>query len=406
VVENVFIALLNPILALVFSGIMFVLWTQRKDGLHMLLFSVAYLSYAVAFLFQLSNWPFGDPGNPIVSHLLFTATFLALIHGLIDRRGRQTPVVALGLLAFLGLSGLMWFAFVVPDITGRIYSLNFAYGGMLLIAAAEIRAFPDKKPVERLLLAVVLTCGLYVFARTVGIALLDGHIRDRAEYLHSLTWLVLNFSAALFALLIALTLISMAILDAMEDLRRDSMIDMLSGLWNRRGFEEQAHATLADAGRSGLPAVLIIGDLDHFKTVNDRFGHACGDALIAAFADCLREAAVGRHVTARVGGEEFAIVLYGAGLMAGRLFAEAIRNACTMLKVASLPEDQTVTVSFGVAEMRSGEDLASLMRRTDAALYEAKRRGRNRVRVAAADDGRRRHSFPAPAPATARSVAG
>jgi diguanylate cyclase (GGDEF)-like protein len=242
--------------------------------------------------------------------------------------------------------------------------------------------FRDKTPVERALFAVALTIGLYSFVRTVGISLAEGHIVDRAQYVGSLTWLVLNFSAAFFALLFALTLAYMVVLDAMQELRAESMTDLLSGLLNRRGFEERGRTALANAGEYGLPTALLICDIDHFKAVNDRFGHACGDQVIAAFARCLADAAGSRHVTARIGGEEFAAVLSGANLKTGRLFAEAVRQACSTLKVPGLPEGHAVTASFGVAELQSGEDLTSLMRRADAALYEAKRRGRDRVRSA------------------------
>jgi len=298
------------------------------------------------------------------------------------RRLHPTPFLPLATLAVLGFAAQFWFAVIQPDMTGRLYAVNFCYGGMMLVAAAEMRGFPEKTPVERLLFAVVLTIGIYSFARTVGVSLMQGHITERFEYVGSLTWLVLNFSAALFALLLALTLVYLVVLDAMQDLRTESMTDLLSGLLNRRGFEENGRKALAHAGESGLPTALLICDIDHFKAVNDRFGHACGDQVIEAFAHCLRDAAAGRHVAARIGGEEFAVVLSGTNLKAGRLFAEAIRNACSTLKVAGLPEDYPVTASFGVAETQAGEDLTSLMRRADAALYDAKRRGRDRVRSA------------------------
>jgi diguanylate cyclase (GGDEF)-like protein len=382
VIQGIFISLLNPVLALSLSGLFLKLWTERKAQVHVLFFSTGYLCYATAFGLQASSWPLGDPGNGILSNLFLLGAFGAIIHGMMLRRRHPTPVAALATLAVLGFAAQFWFALVQPDMTGRIYAVNFCYGGMMLVAAGEMRGFPDKTPVERLLFAVVLTIGVYSFARTIGVSIVQGHITERSQYLGSLTWLVLNFSAALFALIMALTLVYMVVLDAMQDLRKESMTDLLSGLLNRRGFEENGRKVLTHAGGLGLPAALVICDIDHFKSVNDRFGHACGDQVIAAFARCLREAAGGRYVAARIGGEEFAVVLSGANLKAGRLFAEAIRHACSTLKVAGLPENCMVTASFGVAEMQAGEDLTSLMRRADAALYEAKRRGRDRVRSA------------------------
>jgi diguanylate cyclase (GGDEF)-like protein len=328
------------------------------------------------------DWPFGYPANGLLSNLFILYAYIAAIHGIMLRRRHPTPFFALGMLGALGFAGQFWFAVVQPDMTGRIYAVNFCYGAMMLVAAATMYRFRDKTPVERALFAVALTIGLYSFVRTVGISLAEGHIVDRAQYVGSLTWLVLNFSAAFFALLFALTLAYMVVLDAMQELRTESMTDLLSGLLNRRGFEERGRTALANAGEYGLPTALLICDIDHFKAVNDRFGHACGDQVIAAFARCLADAAGSRHVTARIGGEEFAAVLSGANLKTGRLFAEAVRQACSTLKVPGLPEGHAVTASFGVAELQSGEDLTSLMRRADAALYEAKKRGRDRVRSA------------------------
>jgi len=382
VIQGIFISLLNPVLALALSGLFLKLWMERKAQIHVLFFCVAYLCYAAAFGLQAVPWPFGDPGHGLLSNLFLLGTFGASIHGMMLRRRHPTPFLPLATLAILGFAAQFWFAVVQPDMTGRIYAVNFCYGGMMLVAAAEMRGFPDKTPVERLLFAVVSTIGIYSFARTIGVSLMQGHIIERSEYVGSLTWLVLNFSAALFALLLALTLVYLVVRDAMQELRTESMTDLLSGLLNRRGFEENGRGMLAHAGELGLPAALLICDIDHFKAVNDRFGHACGDQVIAAFAHCLRDAAASRHVAARIGGEEFAVVLSGTNLKAGRLFAEAIRNACSTLKAAGLPENYAVTASFGVAEMQAGEDLTSLMRRADAALYDAKRRGRDRVRSA------------------------
>jgi diguanylate cyclase (GGDEF)-like protein len=129
---------------------------------------------------------------------------------------------------------------------------------------------------------------------------------------------------------------------------------------------------------------LVIADLDHFKGVNDSFGHACGDRVIEAFAGFLREAAGQDHVAGRIGGEEFAILLPGANLMAARVLAEGTRSAFSALPIGGLPADHRCTASFGVAELGSGEDFGQLMRRADQALYEAKKSGRDRVCLSAA----------------------
>jgi diguanylate cyclase (GGDEF)-like protein len=181
---------------------------------------------------------------------------------------------------------------------------------------------------------------------------------------------------------IAMTLIACTTSDVIAELRSESQTDPLSGLLNRRGFEDQASKMLADARRGGLPASLVICDLDHFKAINDTFGHACGDRVIAAVGRLFGTAASARHAAGRIGGEEFAIVLPGANLPAARLFAEGIRNALARLAVEGLPQSHALTASFGVAELVGPESLIELLARADAALYAAKRDGRDRVRVA------------------------
>ncbi|TIO39496.1 MAG: GGDEF domain-containing protein, partial [Mesorhizobium sp.] len=123
------------------------------------------------------------------------------------------------------------------------------------------------------------------------------------------------------------------------------------------------------------PVALVIADLDHFKRINDSYGHACGDRVIETFAGLLREAAAEHHVAGRIGGEEFAI-LPGTNLAAARLFAEGARSAFGGLPIEGLPADHRCSASFGVAELAVDEDFSDLLRRADEALYAAKNAGR------------------------------
>ena len=138
---------------------------------------------------------------------------------------------------------------------------------------------------------------------------------------------------------------------------------------------------MKDAVRQGIPVALVIADLDHFKSINDSFGHASGDRVIETFAGFLREAAAEHHVAGRIGGEEFAIILPGTNLAAARLFAEGARSAFGALPIDCLPANHRCTASFGVAELHPAEDFSDLLRRADEALYQAKGSGRDCVRI-------------------------
>ena len=158
-------------------------------------------------------------------------------------------------------------------------------------------------------------------------------------------------------------------------LRHEARSDALTGLLNRRAFHERLDAELARSRRTGEPLSLAILDADHFKDVNDRCGHAAGDALLASLADVLRTAARRTDDVARIGGEEFAAVLGGSTLEGGEEFAARVH--------AALAAAGEITVSIGVAEAQPGCNADDLLRRADDALYCAKRAGRNRTAVAA-----------------------
>jgi len=202
------------------------------------------------------------------------------------------------------------------------------------------------------------------------------------------TYLSMNYAmisqamGTIFSVASALLFLVILARDVIADVRMLSETDALSRLLNRGGFEQHAGALLQEADAKGRPMALVICDLDHFKAINDTFGHASGDMVIRAFGAFLREASA-QHVVGRIGGEEFAILLPGANLAAARLFAEAVRAAFSSLPVEGLPERLRCTASFGVAERMPGEMLSDLLSRADKALYEAKRDGRDCVRATA-----------------------
>jgi len=157
--------------------------------------------------------------------------------------------------------------------------------------------------------------------------------------------------------------------------------DALTGLLNRRGFETQMAFAVALARRSSRPLSLITVDVDHFKRVNDTYGHEAGDEVLRTLARTLESRLRGSDVVARLGGEEFVALLPDTDLNGAQSIAQAL---VTAMAEQQDPVVGTITVSAGVATMRGAEDNgAAMLRRGDAALYEAKGQGRNRVCVEA-----------------------
>jgi len=165
-----------------------------------------------------------------------------------------------------------------------------------------------------------------------------------------------------------------AYLDVCEEA---AFTDHLTGLANRRRFERQLEREVARMERYGHPFSLLMIDIDSFKDLNDSFGHDAGDDAIRRLSKVLREGTRGIDLAARIGGEEFAVLLVETNKDGGFEVAERLRTA---IKVLEVPKARHITASFGVAECPTdAQTAAGVLKAADVALYEAKRNGRDRV---------------------------
>lgn len=163
-------------------------------------------------------------------------------------------------------------------------------------------------------------------------------------------------------------------------LRRFAATDPLTSLANRGEFERLFKREQSLAQRGGAPLSLLLVDLDHFKDINDAFGHGGGDAALVAVAGVIKESLRGSDWACRLGGEEFAVLLPGTAGAGARKIAERLRAAIAGAEIAYGEETIQVTASIGLAELGpDGEDLERVYQTADARLYESKKAGRNRV---------------------------
>ena len=168
----------------------------------------------------------------------------------------------------------------------------------------------------------------------------------------------------------------------LDEVRRESLLDPLTKIYNRKCFDDGLLRAISDANLGGGPLCLLLVDIDHFKRFNDTYGHQTGDQVLRLVAMTLKSNIKGRDLVARYGGEEFAAILPATDLEGALILAENIRKAIQskeLLKRSTNEKLGRITASFGIALYREGESPSALIERADRCLYAAKREGRNCV---------------------------
>lgn len=168
---------------------------------------------------------------------------------------------------------------------------------------------------------------------------------------------------------------------AMKAHKTAATVDPLTGLFNRRGFSDLTGRMIEREAKAGRPVTALVFDIDHFKSVNDRFGHPAGDEILKLFGSVLVHTLRGTDIVGRIGGEEFAALL-PCTVEEAAIAAERVRVAYANAGVQIDATPLATSVSIGVAGSAAGMDLAALLSAADTALYRAKRSGRNRVELA------------------------
>ncbi|MCD2174586.1 GGDEF domain-containing protein [Rhizobium sp. C4] len=259
-------------------------------------------------------------------------------------------------------SAIHAFAYQTP------FATMTALGGVALLSGSMSR----RSVPERLLAGVLfLTSAQFLFKAFLAHAIGTGAsvqtyaFSSYAQYSQTIS--------AILSILLGVCLMMVLMEESQSRARHTLLRDHLSGLWTRRAFFEHAEAALKRKTGGGTP-VVILCDLDHFKKINDTYGHAVGDEVIRVFAACLE--AAGGDVCGRLGGEEFAALTVNGDASLAQLQVEAVRSR--LYNAAFGQPGLRPTASFGIAIMDPDESLAEAINRADAALYEAKARGRNR----------------------------
>lgn len=343
------------------------------------------LAYGVGLFNGLFEFilPYQADARP-VSFAIFAAFLLALAFanvGIARHYGIRPPWLALVLVVLASLALNFAILDMPRDSFLRAILYQLPYAVLQLMGAGLVLSRKSNRALDVALVGLMVLVALNFLVKPF-IALLIGSGGSAQGYLSSNYAAISQSTAAVLLITNGLLILLIIVRDMMADMTARSETDPLSGLLNRRGFEDQADKARLLALRAGAPAVVVVADLDHFKRINDTFGHAAGDQAIAAFGRVLRQSFDFRAVIGRLGGEEFAVLLPGADLALARGAAEAARRILRELSAEERGTSEVITSSFGIAAMEKGESLADLLRRADTALYDAKNRGRDRVCLA------------------------
>jgi diguanylate cyclase (GGDEF)-like protein len=304
--------------------------------------------------------------------LLYTANaFLA-------RHGDSTPFKPAAAIFSIGLVINFGATFIIDNVAIRVPNTIIIATVLLALSLPKFYQRKQQK-LDRIVAAAMTVFWLCYIIRLVVYFMMN----QSNEYAQNSQWsqymLMFYFTSGVAALSLAFLLIVTITKDVIERHHAENTRDALTGIANRRGFDKMVERQIA--GSPAFGAVMMI-DLDHFKQVNDVHGHAAGDEVLLATAQTLSLGCHGFGEAARMGGEEFAVLVRATHAEAALQLAELLRTSVAATRLPAPLDSISFTASIGVANIEPDESVSDAMRRADVALYKAKEAGRDRVAYA------------------------
>lgn len=371
------LALANPLLCGVFAIAFFALWRRDTSATWIAIIAATYASRAIGFfIFHFTANPNGLAAI-VTMHLFYSISAITIVWGICARNQQQAQLRTYLLIAALGLA-LIVGASYGADYNARLYAANASYGLILALGTLTAARKVDKDILDKAILFLLAMGAFQFFVRPMLAIIVEGSMTAE-QYRETPFYAVMVLWLAVASLLMAMALLAAALTDQMNAMREEAQRDALTGLKMRGPFEEAAISMLNRAKEQNVPVGVIVADIDHFKQVNDIWGHQVGDNAIAAFGELLGSAIRTTDVAGRIGGEEFCLLVWDCPANPTTGLAERMRARFEGLSIAGISGDVRLTASFGVAEWDMQEGYGKLFARADAALYSAKETGRNRV---------------------------
>ncbi|UAB79543.1 GGDEF domain-containing protein [Erythrobacter sp. SCSIO 43205] len=362
----------------IFATAFLVIWARDKSRAENLALSLGWLLLTSGFSISILSPSQWGRAIPAITYAPYALSAIAMSWGVLTRVGAKPPVAAQLWIAFTGFATLMLVQNIGGSIVADLYVTNLACAAIFILTAQLFAQSAGRDLVERYLLVMLILNTAQLFIRPVISVLFDGPILEEA-YRESTYYFAFNWIFAFGSVLFGLALIAGSVKDQVAALHHRTSRDALSGLLMRGEFEAQVEHALTRSNGEGITASLVIGDLDHFKQVNDIWGHQVGDGAIASFGKMVSKMIRPSDIAGRIGGEEFCVLVWNADETIAARLAHRLKSSTKTLEISNSALDVRLTASFGVAEQMRGENYRSLFARADKALYAAKQAGRDCV---------------------------
>jgi len=376
---NLYVLLLTPAIALIMAGGLAVLWYHRPAArfIRMAAFGMALLALAFLIFDILPELPAGL--TSLLGNLCFLGTFTLVSIAVVQMSGGRVPLAALSAILVGTVLAVIWWLYVDYDTLRRVNAMNISHALMALVSLLAISQSPSRGWSRNGALLVAALAFLNFVWRPLLVMLEGSDYGTHSELMASIYWNATRFGSPIIAVFATLALVVGLIVAMVDELKLEARTDKLSNCLNRRGFEEQCLAVIADMARRPRSMTMVVADIDRFKLINDNYGHAVGDEVIRTFAAALRTIMPSRAVVGRIGGEEFAVLLSDRDAPDAQGLTAACRAEFSSLLLAA--RLQPATASYGIYHCEDSDDLQTMLDHADAALYEAKSSGRNCIRT-------------------------
>ena len=374
------ISFVIPAFSFFVSGAFCWFWLNYPTKQRLLWFAIANAMLAIGFLLILIGYHYFGRQQILVLSAVFNTSAIFFCIAKLQHFRIRPPVKTLVCVGVAGTACIGLSQWLGGTIANELFIANSTIGLLYAFSALLVGQQPIKSLPNRLLMGIMLFVAVQSFLRPAFAFMFDSAIFPEAST-DPLFHIALG---GLLSILGLTLLLIVAMAQYQEDLRiakREASMDGLSGLSSRKLFEENVRKLMSKRQPKPAASALIICDIDNFKSINDTYGHQTGDAAISALGKLILSSTRSNDVLGRIGGEEFCIFLTDIEPEVAVSLADRIRRSLTALPVAGLDRETFLSASFGVASQLENESYEQIFARADAALYCAKKLGRNRVEL-------------------------